>query len=147
LAVREPDDKGRDTMHARAVAREQLPRALLAARHQRPTLSVQHKNSQRILLESVLASGQGGPSFRRSARKGLVTGALRRRSLRQSCVAASGVATLAADRFGAPAPCLLLRLSAPGTQEASRGESCTSTQRSVPNNGTLSLVSRGFRVP
>jgi len=52
-----------------------------------PRAPRQSEETRVLLIESVLASGQGGPSFRRSARKGLVTGALRRRSPRPCCTA------------------------------------------------------------
>ncbi len=50
---------------------------------------------------------------------------------------------LAADRFVAPVPCLLLLLREAGTKEASRRRSCTSLQRS---SGALelSLVNQGL---
>jgi hypothetical protein len=50
LAVDEPDSEGHEAMNARTPAREQQPRAFLAARHQRLARPVQNEYRQLQLL-------------------------------------------------------------------------------------------------
>src|ERR1700758_5589360 len=79
--VNEPDDERHDPMNARTAAREQQPRTLLAARHQRLSRAVQNAYRQTKLL--VMPP----ENVRRVALTGLVTGGLRRRSPRPCCAA------------------------------------------------------------
>ncbi len=131
--VDETDDERQQPMHTRTTTGEQQPRTLLAARHQRLAASIQNEYH----VDPFASTATGGRPARlphgtsqRVALTGLVTGALRHRSPRQCCTAASRLSTLAVARFVAPEPCLLPPLAEQRTEEAFAGASRTSVQRS-----------------